>query len=262
MRVCTLSSGSNGNAVYIQEGSTHLLVDAGISLRALRNALADLGVAIAQLGGLLVTHAHEDHVRGVEMLAKHTDVPIFGSRHALLELLANDPDLPAERLTVFSGSGVYDIGEVAVTPFTVSHDAHCYGYRIEGESAAFGVATDMGCVTEEVEQALSGVDFALIEANHDVEMVRTGPYPPFLKQRVLSAHGHLSNDDCAALACRLLHSGCRHFLLGHLSEQNNLPTLAASAVCGALSAAGAHPGDATVDVAPRRARSEMFVFGR
>ena len=260
MNFCTLASGSNGNAVYINDGDAHLLVDVGVSMRELKRRLAELSVTTAQLCGLLITHAHGDHVRGLELFARETRVPIYGNRETLLSVIARNPDLPPARLSVFEGEGPYSIGGFTVTPFPVQHDEPCVGYRIAGRSKTLGIATDIGCLTDALEQGLQGVNFALIEANHDVEMLQNGIYPAVLKRRVLSPYGHLSNDECGNLAQRLLQSGCHHFLLGHLSENNNLPRLAADTVCGALASMGARPGEVTVDVAPRKSPSPIFSF--
>ena len=148
-----------------------------------------------------------------------------------------------------------------MTPFAVPHDVPCLGYRVEGESGRFAMATDIGYAADSIREGLRGVDFVLVEANHDVEMLMKGPYPPYLKRRIASDEGHLSNEDCGELCRELVQTGCEHFLLGHLSSNNNLPQLAAQAVCGTLMQAGIRPGEVTVDVAPRLERSPLFEFG-
>lgn len=258
MRFCTIASGSSGNSVYIEQGDTRLLIDAGISLRAIETALKQLGTSAKLLTGVLVTHEHSDHTRGLYQLALRTGVPIYGSMDTVRAVLSSMPDMMPDRFTVFaSGRGPYRIGELTVTTFPTSHDVPCLGYRIEGESTV-AVATDLGRMDSAVYDGLAGADFVIIECNHDVEMLRCGSYPPYLKRRILSDEGHLSNECCAAAVCRLVGTGCRHFVLMHLSESNNHPRLALEAVCGNLIQEGIHPGQVTVDVAPRYEMSRVF----
>ena len=124
------------------------------------------------------------------------------------------------------------------------------------------MATDIGYAADSIRRGLQGADFVLVEANHDLEMLMGGPYPVYLKRRIASDEGHLSNEDCGGLCLDLVQTGCEHFLLGHLSSNNNLPSLAVQAVCGTLMQAGIRPGEVTVDVAPRLERSPLFEFGR
>ncbi|MBQ3076888.1 MAG: MBL fold metallo-hydrolase [Clostridia bacterium] len=262
MRFCTLVSGSSGNALYLEEGDTRLLIDIGLSLRELTRRLAELGQKPASLTGLLLTHEHGDHVKGLAQFAARTGVPIYGSRETLIALCAKLGTVMPDRFTAFTGPGPFRLGGLSVTPFAVPHDVPCLGYRIEGESATFALATDIGCVTDAIRAGLRGADFVLVESNHDVEMLMGGPYPAHLKRRILSQEGHLSNEDCGALCCELLERGTRHFVLGHLSASNNLPRLAIAAVCGALLERGARPGEVTVDVAPRFETGPLFEFSR
>ncbi|HWQ50933.1 MAG TPA: MBL fold metallo-hydrolase [Terriglobales bacterium] len=258
MRFCTLASGSSGNSVYIEQGDTRLLIDAGISLRAIETALRRLGTCAKLLTGVLVTHEHSDHTKGLYQLAMRTGVPIYGGRDTVRAVLCAMPDMMPDRFTVFAaGPGPYRIGEFTVTAFPTSHDVPCLGYRVEGE-ATVAVATDLGRMDEVVYAGLAGADFVVLECNHDVEMLRCGSYPPYLKRRILSEEGHLSNECCAAAVCRLVETGCRHFVLGHLSESNNHPRLALEAVCGNLLDKGVRPGQVTVDVAPRYEMSRVF----
>jgi phosphoribosyl 1,2-cyclic phosphodiesterase len=262
MRFCTLVSGSSGNAVYVEEGSSRLLIDAGISFRELSRRLKELGTSPAALSGLLLTHEHSDHTKGLAQFARSTGVPIFGERATLLSLCVKLGTVMPDRFTAFSGQGPFQIAGFQVQPFSVPHDVPCLGFRIEGVSGCFAMATDLGYVTKTVLDGLRGADFALVESNHDVDMLIGGPYPPYLKRRILSDEGHLSNEACGELCCRLVQQGCEHFLLGHLSSVNNLPRLAIEAVCGRLLEMGVRPGEVTVDVAPRLESSPIFGFER
>lgn len=262
MRFCTLVSGSSGNAVYLSEGGCHLLIDAGLSYRELTRQLGELGIRPSDLSGLLLTHEHSDHVKGLAQFAMHTGVPIYGSRETLMAVCTKLGSVMPDRFTAFSGRGPFEIGALSVTPFAVPHDVPCLGYRVEGESGCFAMATDIGYAADSIRRGLQGADFVLVEANHDLEMLMGGPYPVYLKRRIASDEGHLSNEDCGGLCLDLVQTGCEHFLLGHLSSNNNLPSLAVQAVCGTLMQAGIRPGEVTVDVAPRLERSPLFEFGR
>lgn len=262
MKFCTLFSGSSGNAAYIEHENTRILLDAGQGVLVIKRALAALGREYKDLTAILLTHDHSDHVRGVAPIARRCGVPIYGPRAVLRAMVESSADLMPDRLTAFAGEGPFQIGSLRITPFETPHDATAsVGYLIEtGDGKRLGVATDLGYVPEPVYDKLAGADFVLIESNYDEELLRRGSYPYPLKQRILSDHGHLSNADCAACICRLCGSGTRHFLLGHLSRENNLPQLAMQAAVQRLEAEGYAPGEVTVDVAPRDTPSRMFEF--
>ena len=236
MNVCILASGSTGNASLVSEGDTHLLIDCGISARRIMEGLRDCGVEPERLSAILVTHEHSDHIKGLEVLLHRCTAPVYAVRpvaDALSELYPRE----RERILAPEPDCAVLIGALAVTPFTVPHDsAGCCGYRVSGPSGSFGCCTDLGVVTESVRCALTGVDCAVIEANHDRTMLRTGPYPAFLKKRILSDHGHLSNDDAAELAVYLAETGTGVLILGHLSRHNNTPAEALRTVQAALDA--------------------------
>ena len=244
--------------MYIEDGDTRILIDAGISLRAIETALQALGTSARLLSGILITHEHSDHTKGLYQLALRTGVPIYGEVITLRNILAAMQDIMPDRFTAFAaGVGPYGIGDFRVTVFPTSHDVPCVGYRVEG-TATVALATDLGQMEEAVYEGLAGADFVILECNHDEEMLKMGSYPIYLKRRILSDCGHLSNASCAKAVCRLIQSGCRHFVLGHLSASNNLPSLALGAVCGALIQSGVRPGEVTVDVAPRFEMSRVF----
>lgn len=233
MRLTTFASGSSGNCALLECGETRLLLDAGISFRRIREALAVSGLTPADLAAVLVTHEHSDHISGIATMLRHSDVPIFAPRTVLRRLCAASAGVEARMRPVAPGEA-FDVGEVCITPFATPHDtAESVGWRVEGDGV-FGLATDMGCVTDEIRAGLTGADTVLIEANHDVEMLRFGPYPAVLKRRILSDHGHLSNDCCGELAAYLADHGTKCVVLGHLSRENNTPDRAYRAVADAL----------------------------
>ena len=234
MRVCTFASGSSGNCALVSFGDTHLLLDAGISYRRICVALSALGLAPSRLSGVLITHEHSDHISGLRTMAKRCAVPVYAPRTIANRLRGAVPEA-AGLLREFPVGQAREIDGVTVLAFHTPHDTdESVGWRLSAGGLDFALATDMGCVTPEVRDGLLGADAVVIEANHDIERLRSGPYPVSLKRRILSDHGHLSNDDCALLAALLAQNGARTIILGHLSRENNLPELAFQTVAAAL----------------------------
>ena len=234
MRIVTFASGSTGNCCLVSDGGVNVLIDAGISARRIVQGLGVLGLAPQDVCRVLITHEHSDHISGLPVLVKRTGMRIFAPSELGEVLKRVKPEL-SESIDYIPPDGGLCVGDVRITAFPTPHDASAsFGYRIEG-SEVVAVATDTGHISDELLEGLQGADTVVIGANHDKVMLKNGPYPPFLKQRVLSKHGHLSNDDCAKLACLLADSGTRQIILGHLSQQNNTPEAAETAVSEALS---------------------------
>ena len=234
MRIVVFASGSSGNCTLLSNGETHLLLDAGISMRRIQGSLARAGLSIDDLSGVLITHEHADHISGLKMLLKHHPLTVYAPRTVAARLWGMLPEAQ-ERTRVIPVGTPFTLGSVTVRAFHTPHDTdESVGYRLEGEGS-FALATDMGAVTEEVLEGLLGARMVLIEANHDLDMLCDGPYPVYLKRRILSDRGHLSNVDCASLADRLAASGTRRIILGHLSRENNRPEIALQTVRAALS---------------------------
>ena len=234
MIITTFASGSSGNCVLASLGGAHFLLDCGISFRRVRAQLALSGLKPEDLSAVLITHDHSDHISGLATMVKYCPVPVCVPRSFSNRLLSAVPGLE-ERLNVIPVGEGFTVAGVAARAFPTPHDASgSVGYRLEGPDGVFALATDMGEVTEDVLEGLSGARVALVEANHDIDMLRAGPYPVYLKRRILSGTGHLSNDNCAALAALLADSGTRCLILGHLSRENNTPALALSTVRAAL----------------------------
>ena len=227
MIVKVFASGSGGNCLLLSEERTNLLIDAGISMRRLREALRGADLDIQDIGGVLITHEHSDHVSGLKMLLKYVDLPLYAPHTVAARLCGRLPEA-AEGMHVIPTGEDFALGAFTVRAFHTPHDTdESVGYRVRGQGV-FALATDMGHVTDEVWEGLRGADTVLIESNHDLEMLYNGPYPPQLKRRILSERGHLSNNDCAQLALRLAESGTRQVILGHLSKENNRPEIAMS----------------------------------
>lgn len=257
--VHTLASGSSGNALLLSCGSTRLLVDAGISCRRITAALREVGTAPADLTAVLITHTHTDHIAGLRVLLKKTVCPVLAMAPACRELADRLPEIDP-RLSPVDFRIPHAAGDCTVTPFPTSHDAPgpC-GFRFDTEDGAAGLMTDTGYVTPEAEEVLSGVDLAVLEANHDVETLCSGPYPYYLKERILGPRGHLPNEEAARFAVALAERGTSEIVLAHLSAENNTPAMARTAVETALSAAGLAPA---LSVAPRDRLSEPYTVVR
>jgi len=225
MNIRVFASGSGGNCMLLSEDDTHILIDAGISMSRVKSSLRAAGLEIQDIGGVLITHEHSDHVSGLKMLLKYYDVPLYAP-HTVAARLCGMLPAAEEQMHVIPTGTDFMIGSLSVRAFHTPHDTdESVGYRVRGRSV-FALATDMGHVTDEVWDGLCGADTVLIESNHDLEMLYNGPYPAQLKRRILSERGHLSNADCAGLARRLSESGTRTVILGHLSKENNTPALA------------------------------------
>jgi phosphoribosyl 1,2-cyclic phosphodiesterase len=242
LSVWPLASGSNGNAILIWRGEHAVLVDDGISTRRLTRHLAEVGLGLQNLEAIFLTHEHSDHIGGLPVLRKRCRARIIGSRGTLANLLFRGGE------AITPGKAV-DVGPFAVEAFDIPHDAEePVGYVFDVGGMRVATATDVGHVTPDVQEAFSGADIAVIESNHDVEMLFTGPYPKFLKERIRGPTGHLSNDEGAELAVHAAREGARRIVLAHLSECNNLPELAYAAAAIALKREGQR---AKVTVAPR-----------
>lgn len=253
--VVSLFSGSKGNCTLLRFGETCVLIDAGRSCRAIEGALAASGSALSAVRAVFLTHEHSDHIKALPTLLKKHPVPVHGPKAALRAL--SDMGCPADCLIphppCFSVTVAADDGSDAVTlsSFPTLHDAESsVGYRMEAEGICAALATDLGSVTDAVRAGFSGCRYAVIESNHDENMLLMGSYPYELKRRILSDCGHLSNSACGEFACELVRGGAKRLLLAHLSEENNTPELAYLTVRTALSAAGFREGeDYTLSVA-------------
>jgi phosphoribosyl 1,2-cyclic phosphodiesterase len=249
MQIISFASGSTGNCTLVSTGNTHILIDVGISMRRIKTSLSGIGLDMRELSGILITHEHTDHVSGLAMMTKYYNIPVYAPRTVANHLRWSIAGVD-ECIREIKVGEPFSICKADVRAFATPHDTpESVGYRIEAD-VSFGFCTDLGHVTDEVLCGLCGVDAVVIEANHDVEMLRCGQYPYYLKRRILSDNGHLSNDSSGELAVHIAKSGARQIMLGHLSRENNRPELARTAVADALAAAGFKAGiDLTLEVA-------------
>ena len=250
----TLASGSEGNCLLVSSGATHLLLDAGISCRRINTALGKLGLSLSDMSAVLITHDHSDHICGLDTMSRRWQIPVYASPATARQLSYRIAGMEPLLRHVSCGAP-FPIGDFTVTAFPTSHDGHGgVDYRFDCGIASVGAITDTGYVTEEARHTLAGVELLVLESNHDVELLRSGPYPYSLKARILSDHGHLSNDAAAAFAAELARSGTRQIVLAHLSRENNTPQRALDTLFLALSGM-----DVSVEVAPRGELSRAYV---
>ena len=258
-RLCPLFSGSSGNSYYIGSRSAGLLIDAGRSARQLTQMLVRCGIDPLAIQGILITHEHSDHIAGVRVFAKKYGIPVFASQGTLLSLESS-----LEGVERWVLEGPLELAGMKVTPFPTPHDsAQSLGFRITtADHREFALATDLGEVTSCVRDHLLGAEFVVVESNHDREMLRNGAYPAYLKRRILSCRGHLSNRDCAALLPELVKARAKRFLLAHLSRENNTPSLAGQTAVAALAGAGYQQGvDYWLEVAsPENGEGKSIIF--
>lgn len=265
MRLCSIASGSSGNCIYTGSDSTHLLVDAGISARKIEEGLRQIELEGKDIQGLLITHEHSDHVKGVGILARRYGMPIYGTAGTIAQMKAMSGlgTIDEELYHVVRADEAFTIGDVEVEPFAISHDAAepvAYRFRCGEKSAA--VATDMGVYTDYIVDHLKDLDVLLVEANHDIQMLQVGPYPYPLKRRILGDRGHLSNESAGQLLCRVLHDNMKKIYLGHLSKENNYAELAYETVKLEiqLDPVKYMPGDFDIQVAKRDCVSGVCEF--
>ncbi len=227
-----LGSGSSGNATLISDGSAHVLLDVGLSGRETARRLRECGVEPERIDAIVVSHEHGDHCRGVGPFAKELEVPVFVTEATLS---ASELRLEASRICRIESGVGFEVCGIAFTPFSVPHDAaDPVAFRIEKDGVALAVALDLGFMTNLVIERLRGCDAIVLESNHDVNMLKVGPYPWALKQRVMSRRGHLSNDSVAEFLADGFDGKARHVVLAHLSKKNNLPDLALLSAQNAL----------------------------
>ncbi len=226
-------SSSAGNATFVTDDTVHLLVDCGAGCNYITECLRRIGVAPESLSGILITHEHRDHIAGAGIFSRKYNIPVYATEKtwAAMENIVGNILPKNRRLTENS----LQFGNLTVNSFSIPHDAaDPVGYSFISENEKFTIATDLGHITDELLKNLSGSTSVIIEANHDVEMLKTGPYPYFLKQRILGDRGHLSNALCGKLCALLAKTGTKAFWLGHLSEKNNEPMLAYHTVLNAM----------------------------
>ena len=263
MYFCPLYSGSSGNALFCQYGGTRLLIDAGKSGKTIEDALRSIGTDIRDLSGVLITHEHSDHISGVGVLARKYGLPLYATRETWRAMEGKVGKIPPGLMREIRAGQDFYLGEIGVVPFSIPHDAaDPVGFRLYGGSLSVSTATDLGYFSDNVRGNIEGSTLILLESNHDPNMLRANPrYTAALKARILGDHGHLSNAACSAALLRLIAAGTTNVILGHLSGENNTPTLARKVSTEALAREGIRPGeDVRVQVALRDEVGSVYIL--
>jgi phosphoribosyl 1,2-cyclic phosphodiesterase len=256
-KFCVLASGSSGNSSLVATSRTRLLIDAGLGVRDLIQRLASAGETLDRLDAILITHEHSDHVSGLCRLLRKAKrkIPVFVTMRTAPVLDWENCEPAVER---FQAGSSFTIGDIAVDSFTIPHDAvDPVGFTLRAEGVKIGIATDLGYIPDSIKYHLRSTDVLLLESNHDVEMLKVGPYPWSIKQRVMGRNGHLSNDVVSDFLMSDLASSTAALILGHLSEHNNHPELVRMSAAFALERRGLSP---RLIIAQQKQASEVFTF--
>lgn len=263
--MCSIASGSSGNCIYAGTDTTHILVDVGLSGKRIEAGLKELDLKGSDIDGILITHEHSDHIAGLGVLSRRYDIPFYCTE-GTADYIRNDKlsgKIDESLIHIVKQDHRFSIKDLMITPFAISHDAcEPVGYRFCHGNSKSAVCTDLGVYSDYTVEMLKGLDVIYLEANHDVRMLETGPYPYYLKRRILGNRGHLSNEASARLLCSVLHDGFGTVVLSHLSKENNLPDLAYESVKAEIemSTVPYKGTDFPIQVAKRDTLSEILTF--
>jgi len=235
IKFCSLYSGSSGNCIFIGTDKTKLLIDAGLSAKKIIEALLSIGEKPSELSAILVSHEHSDHIRGVGVLSRKLDIPIYANENTWQAMDGLIGCISMKNRAYFNTGYEFDIGDICIKAFPTPHDAsEPVGFNFFTGNKKITLATDIGHMNKTLLGFFEESDLLLLESNHDIEMLKVGRYPWPLKQRILGKSGHLSNDMAGKVVAYMAGKGTRKFMLGHLSKENNFPELAYQTVCNAL----------------------------
>ena len=263
MKFCSLYSGSSGNSIFIESDNTRVLIDAGLAGKKIDDALKHIGEESSSIDGIFITHEHIDHIKGVGVLSRKYDIPIYANDNTWAVMEKNIGKIKEHNIRIMDRRSSITINDLEIRSFNIPHDAIApVGYTVSYAGKNASVVTDFGVFTEEIRDNIIDSDIILLESNHDVNMLRMGPYPYKLKLRVLGENGHLSNEDCgSAIVSLLKNDKKKQIVLGHLSGTNNHPDLAYQTVVDVLSANGIRPGDDVIlQLASRHNPSEIILL--
>lgn len=263
MIFCSLYSGSSGNSIFVSDNNSNILIDAGLPGKKIGEALNSIGHKPEELDGIFITHEHSDHIKGVGVISRKYDIPIYANDKTWEAMEGSIGKIKEHNIKIMDRRSTVQIGSLDIKSFVIPHDAIApVGYTINGENKQISVATDFGVFTEEIYSNIKDSEAILLECNHDVNMLKFGPYPYNLKRRILSEVGHLSNDDCAKALLALTKSGeGKKVILGHLSGTNNHPDLAYQTVLNVMKENGVEQGkDIIISMANRHAPSEYITL--
>ncbi|MBF7096700.1 MBL fold metallo-hydrolase [Alkalibacter mobilis] len=258
MRFCSLYSGSSGNSLYVEGTHGKVLVDSGLSGIKISRALNEIGSDPATVNGILVTHDHSDHVKGLGILSRKFDIPIYLNMNTWLAVKDQIGKVKDENVNIIEAGKEFEIEDLCVKAFPLNHDAvDPIGFTIRSANRKIGIVTDTGTLNEEIYENIKMCDLVVMESNHDVNMLMAGRYPYFLKKRVAGEYGHLSNETAAETIVKLAEEGLRRVVLAHLSEENNFPQLALETTRNKLKENKLHE-TVSVEVARRFSPSNIY----
>ncbi|MGH9823559.1 MAG: MBL fold metallo-hydrolase [Blastocatellia bacterium] len=264
MRVIILGSGSTGNTLYVESGETRVLIDAGFSGKETTRRLTEVGINPSRLDGIVITHEHVDHIKGLQVISKSTEAPVFLSTPTRTEVNLPQGGEGVQWGDEISSGETFQVGSLELHPFPIPHDGvDTVAFTAASSGVKIGLVTDLGYIPRVVAEHLKDCDLVIVEANHDLEMLRTGPYPWSVKQRIASRTGHLSNDEMARWLREDFDGKAQYVVLAHLSRHCNHPELARLAALKALDCRGSlffQNADDRVRVASPEQPSEWFVF--
>lgn len=253
---CPLASGSKGNCIYVGTDNTKILIDAGISTKAIKAKLEEINVDLADIDAILITHEHGDHIAGLRVLAYRLGIPVFANNETAKGIVETFHDCP--KFKIFSTGETFEFGDLEIHPFTIQHDTlDPVAFTIRTGSLKLGFCTDLGFATTLVQNQLKGSDYLYLEANHEISMVHASPRPMVYKQRVLGRNGHLSNEASGHLLAEVYHPGLKHVHLAHLSSECNTPETAVNVIKNILQKKGIH---LDMTVAPQNSISRIVSF--
>lgn len=255
MKFGTIASGSSGNCLYAGDENTNLLIDAGISCKRICEGLKKYEIEGRNIQGILVTHEHTDHIAGLGVLSRKFQIPIYGTEKTLRQIseMGNLGKIDRDLFQPIKTGQEFQVGTLSVSSFSISHDAaDPVSYILRKDGKKLGMVTDLGYYDERIVDELKSSDLLYVEANHDVHMLQAGPYPYYLKRRILSDRGHLCNEAAASLVTELADGYLNQVILGHLSKENNYPDLALATVRNEVE------DEIQVHVAPRECAGSLF----
>lgn len=265
IKYCSLGSGSSGNCHYVGYKNTNILIDAGLSGKKISTGLSDIGVNPEKLKGIFITHEHSDHIKGVGILSRKYDLPIYVNYNTWLAIEEKVGKIDLKNVVIFENDKVYELDDILIKPFSITHDAvDPVGFSLINErDEKISIATDIGHISENIRNNVIGSKLVVLESNYDKEMLLMGSYTYSLKKRVMSNIGHLSNEDAAKFAVDLINNGTEDILLAHLSRENNFPALAYETSNHILTENGMKIGsDVLLDVLRRDTLSKLYEVKR
>ncbi len=260
IKFCSLSSGSSGNCQYIETDKVRILIDAGFSGRKVEDLLSSIGVCPSTIDYILVTHEHTDHVKGVGVLSRRYNIPIFANEGTWINMSSKIGEIDDKNIRIIYTDEDFEIADLGIHPFRIFHDASDpVGYIFFYKNIKITIMTDTGWVNNEMKDKIKGSSLYLLESNHDVNMLKYGKYPWYLKKRILSTKGHLSNDDAGRILSQILLGNGEIILLAHLSKENNIPYLAHETVGSFVKDCGINiHKDITLDLTYRDRATKVY----